>query len=57
MYVMLYLLSVVEYIALIQAIVTLPRLRKSISGERVTWTSPERFGVENGGRHRRQARV
>jgi cellulose synthase/poly-beta-1,6-N-acetylglucosamine synthase-like glycosyltransferase len=52
MYVFLYILSAVEYIALLQAIVRLPRLRKSISGEQVTWTSPERTGQLNGGRHR-----
>jgi poly-beta-1,6-N-acetyl-D-glucosamine synthase len=52
MYVFLYLLSVVEYIALLQAIVKLPHLRKSISGEQVSWTSPERAGALKGGRHR-----
>jgi poly-beta-1,6-N-acetyl-D-glucosamine synthase len=57
MYVFLYLLSVVEYIALIQTIVKLPRLRKSISGEQVTWTSPERAGALKGGRHRAGAQA
>jgi biofilm PGA synthesis N-glycosyltransferase PgaC len=52
MYVFLYIVSVVEYLALLQAIVGLPRLPKSISGERVTWTSPERTGQVKGGRHR-----
>jgi cellulose synthase/poly-beta-1,6-N-acetylglucosamine synthase-like glycosyltransferase len=52
MYVLLYILSVVEYIALLQSIVRLPRLRESISGEQVTWTSPERTGELKGGRHR-----
>jgi poly-beta-1,6-N-acetyl-D-glucosamine synthase len=52
MYVFLYLLSVVEYIALLHAIVKLPRLRKSISSEQVTWKSPERAGALKGGRHR-----
>jgi poly-beta-1,6-N-acetyl-D-glucosamine synthase len=52
MYVFLYILSVVEYIALLHAIVRLPRLRKSISGEQVTWASPERTGQLKGGRHR-----
>jgi cellulose synthase/poly-beta-1,6-N-acetylglucosamine synthase-like glycosyltransferase len=52
MYVFLYILSVVEYIALLHAIVRLPRLRKSISGEQVTWISPERTGQLKGGRHR-----
>jgi biofilm PGA synthesis N-glycosyltransferase PgaC len=45
MYVFLYLLSVVEYVALVQAIISLPKLRKSISAERVTWGSPERSGA------------
>lgn len=49
MYVFLYVLSVVEYIALIQALTRLPKLRRSISDERVTWQSPERV---RGGRHR-----
>ena len=52
MYVLLYMLSVVEYIALIWTIVRLPRLRRSISADRVTWTSPERSGAPEGGRHR-----
>ena len=51
-YVFLYIVFVVEYIALLQAIVGLPRLRKSISGEQVTWASPERTGQLKGGRHR-----
>jgi hypothetical protein len=52
MYVFLYILSVVEYIALLQAISRLPRLRKSIGAEQVTWASPERTGQLGGGRHR-----
>jgi hypothetical protein len=52
MYVFLYILSVVEYLALLQSMVRLPRLRKSISGEQVTWASPERTGHLKGGRHR-----
>jgi poly-beta-1,6-N-acetyl-D-glucosamine synthase len=55
MYVFLYLLSVVEYIALMQTVVKLPHLRQSVSGEQVTWTSPERAGALKGGRHRRVA--
>jgi poly-beta-1,6-N-acetyl-D-glucosamine synthase len=55
MYLLLYLLSVVEYIALMQTVVKLPRLRQSVSGEQVTWTSPERAGALKGGRHRRVA--
>jgi poly-beta-1,6-N-acetyl-D-glucosamine synthase len=42
MYLLMYMMSIVEYIALAQAIIKLPRLRKSISGERTTWKSPER---------------
>ena len=53
MYVLLrYILSVVEYIALLQSIMRLPRLRESISGEQVTWTSPERSCELEGRRHR-----
>jgi cellulose synthase/poly-beta-1,6-N-acetylglucosamine synthase-like glycosyltransferase len=45
MYVLLYLLSVVEYLALLRAIVALPNLKKSISGHKTTtWVSPERSG-------------
>jgi poly-beta-1,6-N-acetyl-D-glucosamine synthase len=51
-YVFMYIVSVVEYIALLQAIVGLPRLRKSISGEQVTWRSPERTGELKDGRRR-----
>jgi cellulose synthase/poly-beta-1,6-N-acetylglucosamine synthase-like glycosyltransferase len=50
MYVLLYLLSVIEYIALLQAIVKLHRLAHSVSAEWVTWVSPERAG--SGGVHR-----
>lgn len=42
MYFLMYMMSVVEYAALIQAIIKLPKLRNSISGERTTWKSPER---------------
>ena len=52
MYVLLYVLSVVEYIALIQALVRLHRLRHSVSAEQVTWVSPERSGAVLGDRHR-----
>lgn len=45
MYLMMYLMSVVEYAALIQAIIKLPKLKASISGERTTWKSPERSAV------------
>jgi cellulose synthase/poly-beta-1,6-N-acetylglucosamine synthase-like glycosyltransferase len=43
-YVLLYIVSVVEYIALLKSMAGLPRLRKSIGAEQVTWTSPERTG-------------
>ena len=49
--VFLYIVSVAEYIALMQAIARLPRLRKSISGEQVTWVSPERTAQLKGRRH------
>lgn len=45
MYIFLYLLSVVEYAALLRVVVKLPNLKKSISGEKVTWVSPERSGT------------
>ena len=45
MYVFFYLLSVVEYIALVQSVIRLPKLRKSISEEKVTWKSPERVAA------------
>ena len=57
MYAVFYLLSVVEYIALIQAVVRLPRLRRSISKNQVTWKSPERPGQLKGGRHRAVAQA
>jgi len=47
MYIVMYLMSLVEYIALVQAIVKLPNLANSISGKRTTWTSPERSGAAN----------
>ena len=52
MYGFLYILSVVEYIALLQAIVGLPRLRRASAARQVTWASPERTGRLKGGRHR-----
>lgn len=45
MYAMLYVLSVVEYLALLRSIGRLHKLSKSISGERTTWVSPERSGA------------
>ena len=46
MYLVLYALSIAEYAALIKSIKGLPKLRRSLSGERTTWISPERSGVE-----------
>lgn len=51
-YLFFYIVSFVEYLALLQVLVGLPRLRKSISGGQVTWRSPERTGEPKGGRHR-----
>ena len=45
MYVVMYVLSVVEYAALIKTVIKLPDLTKSVSGKRTTWVSPERSGV------------
>jgi cellulose synthase/poly-beta-1,6-N-acetylglucosamine synthase-like glycosyltransferase len=45
MYVVMYLMSIVEYIALIQSISKLPALTKSLSSKRTTWVSPERSGA------------
>lgn len=42
MYFLLYLLSIVEYAALVKAARNLPKLRSSISAQHVTWQSPER---------------
>lgn len=42
MYAFFYVLSVVEYAALMWATFKVPRLRRSLTQERVTWTSPER---------------
>lgn len=44
MYVFLYLLSVVEYVALMRSLIRLPKLKQSISGQKTTWVSPERSG-------------
>jgi hypothetical protein len=38
----MYMMSIVEYTALAQAVIKLPKLKQSISGERTTWKSPER---------------
>lgn len=42
MYAFFYVLSVVEYAALIMSAVKLPGMAKSLRQEKVTWTSPER---------------
>lgn len=46
MYVFFYLLSIVEYLALLQSLVKLPGLRRSLREDRVTWKSPERRAVQ-----------
>ncbi|HZP55518.1 MAG TPA: glycosyltransferase family 2 protein [Candidatus Saccharimonadales bacterium] len=43
MYFLMYMMSIVEYAALIQALIRLPKLKQSISGEKTTWKSPERI--------------
>jgi biofilm PGA synthesis N-glycosyltransferase PgaC len=45
MYVFLYVLTLVEYSALVRSIVKLPNLKNSISKNKVTWVSPERSGT------------
>lgn len=45
MYLLLYILTIVEYAALIKSIIQLPNLKKSISKDKVTWASPERSGA------------
>ena len=45
MYLGFYLITVVEYVALLKTVVRAPRLRRSVSVEKVTWVSPERSGV------------
>lgn len=42
MYAFFYVLSVVEYAALIRSVVKVPGLARSLTQERVTWKSPER---------------
>jgi poly-beta-1,6-N-acetyl-D-glucosamine synthase len=42
MYLLMYMMSLIEYIALAQSVIKLPKLKASISGERTTWKSPER---------------
>lgn len=45
MYLILYILSIAEYIALLKSLRRLPVLRQSIAGAQTTWVSPERSGV------------
>lgn len=45
MYLLLYMMAVVEYAALIRTIRQLHKLPQSIRGERTTWTSPERSAI------------
>lgn len=45
MYVLLYILAIVEYAALVKSLVRLPKLKNSISKDKVTWASPERSGA------------
>jgi biofilm PGA synthesis N-glycosyltransferase PgaC len=47
MYLVMYLMSIVEYAALLQAVIKLPNLTKSLTGKRTTWISPERSGTAN----------
>lgn len=48
MYFVMYLISMVEYAALLRAVLRLPNLAKSVSGKRTTWISPERSGAAHG---------
>lgn len=48
MYLVMYMLSVVEYVAFIKSIIQVPNLSRSVSGKRTTWVSPERSGVAHG---------
>lgn len=48
MYLVMYILSLVEYVALLRAAVRLPKLAHSVSGYRTTWISPERSGAAHG---------
>ena len=47
MYIIMYLMSIVEYAALMKALVHLPGVADSVSGKRTTWISPERSGAAN----------
>jgi cellulose synthase/poly-beta-1,6-N-acetylglucosamine synthase-like glycosyltransferase len=52
MYLGFYVITMVEYVALLHLILKLHRLPASVSREGVTWVSPERSGRSMGGRHR-----
>ena len=45
MYIFLYALSVVEYMALLRALMNLRHLKESLVSQRTTWVSPERSGT------------
>jgi cellulose synthase/poly-beta-1,6-N-acetylglucosamine synthase-like glycosyltransferase len=47
MYLVMYTMSLVEYAALLRALVKLPNLSQSLSSHRTTWVSPERSGAAN----------
>lgn len=44
MYLLMYVLSYVEYLALIKALILAPKLKASISARHITWQSPQRRG-------------
>lgn len=46
MYMLMYVLSLVEYFALVKSLVKLPGLHKSIASKHVTWISPTRRAVK-----------
>ena len=45
MYIGFLVITAVEYVSLLKTLYRLPRLRESISQEKVTWVSPPRTGV------------
>ncbi len=49
MYVAMYVLSFVEYIALLKALVRVPKLKQSMAAKHVTWSSPERQAAVKAG--------
>ncbi len=48
MYVVMYVMSLVEYVALINSVIQLHKLPSSLRGKRTTWVSPERSGAAKG---------